>query len=75
MEVAVLFNPAGDDDDGGGVLSAIGHEFDVHPFTYTTRDVILYALGGKRSHDHTLMYWIHAHAQLVLHYLLTTNQS
>ena len=41
--------------DGGGILSAIGHKFDDHSFTYTSRDVILYALGGKRSCDHTIM--------------------
>ena len=43
------------DDGDGGVLSAIGHEFDPHSFTYTSRDVILYALGGKRLCAHTIM--------------------
>ena len=37
-------------DSDGGVLSAIGYEFDTTSFSYTTRDVILYALGGKCSH-------------------------
>ena len=38
------------DNDGGdgGVLSAIGHKLDPCSFTYASRDVILYALGGKR---------------------------
>lgn len=31
--------------DDGGVLSAIGHEFDPFTYTYSSRDVILYALG------------------------------
>lgn len=47
-EVTVLPHSAAGD---GGVLSAIGHEFDAHSFTYTSRDVILYALGGERSCD------------------------
>lgn len=55
-EVTVLPHSAAGD---GGVLSAIGHEFDAHSFTYTSRDVILYALGGELeimwSHNQVVM--------------------
>ena len=52
-----IHSATNNDDNDGGVLSAIGHEFDVHTFTYTSRDVILYALGGKESCTHTQLCW------------------
>ena len=60
--------------DGGGVLSAIGYEFETTSFSYTSRDVILYALGGKSPTVHmttssTIPF------QLVPHCLQTINQN
>jgi len=60
---------------GDGVLSAIGYEFDTTSFSYTSRDVILYALGGKSPTFHMTTTLIVMPSQLVPHCLQTISQN
>lgn len=50
-----ILHPAVGGNNSDGVLSAIGYQFEPQSYTYTSRDVILFALGGKRSCAHTTM--------------------